>query len=226
MSQEIKVLIVDDHPLLRKGLRDLLEKDHEIEVIGEAENGAQALEASNRLKPDILVLDIDMPVLDGIEVARILKKSRSSPRVIFLTIHKDRSLLRSIRALGARGYVLKDSALTDIVDCIKAVIQGKTFVSKEMESHIQDKSISDERISGLVILEKLTPTEVRVLGMIANSRTNNEIADEFSVSIRTVENHRYNICQKLDLKGSHALFKFAVSNKTAILNAIRLGEST
>lgn len=217
----VRLVIVDDHPVLRMGLRDLLSAVPEFDVIGEAENGAQALELIDTVSPDLAIVDIDMPVLDGIELAKLLRSKQVRTHIVFLTIHRDRSLYRSLARMGVRGYVLKDSATEEIVDCVRAVVSGDRFVSPQV--------ISVGESAGptlLVGIESLTLSEIRVLALISDSRTNREIAEGLSVSVRTIETHRYNICSKLDLKGSHALLKFAVENKSSILNAYKLRETT
>jgi DNA-binding NarL/FixJ family response regulator len=223
---EIRVAIVDDHPLIRKALEDLLRSEAGISVIGEASNGAKGLELIVSAKPDIAVIDIDMPVLDGIELARLLKKQGSKTLLIFLTILKDRSLIRSMAELGARGYVLKDSAMEEVVECVRAVAAGERWLSPKLN----EIAPIDERTSvapgKLADLGQLTPTELKVLALIAHSRTNREIADELSVSVRTIETHRYNICSKFDLKGSHSLLRFAAAYKRQILTALNLSDAT
>ena len=221
----IRVLIADDHPLLRHGLRVVLSQQRDIDVVGQAENGAQALEIIDKTDPDVVILDIDMPVLDGVETARLMTGRQSRAKIIFLTIHKNRSLLRSLPRLGVSGYVLKDSAMEEIVECIRAVHSGNTYFSpliseKPGERPADGGAFPAEAIEGLTEMEKA------VLLEISRSRTNREIGDTLFISVRTVETHRYNICSKLGLKGPHSLLKFAVANADAIAGAIRLSSST
>ncbi len=219
---DISLVIIDDHPILRKGLRDLLRDVPGFRVVGEAENGARALELIEDVAPDIAIVDVDMPVMDGIDLVKMLRKNRVSIEIIYLTIHKDRSLLRSLSRFGVKGYVLKDSATEEIIDCVKAVAAGERFVSPKLERERNDPEAAEKpQLSGI---ETLTAGELRVLSLIALSRTNREIAGELFISVRTVETHRYNICFKLGLKGPHVLLKFAVSNKKRILNAHNLRE--
>jgi DNA-binding NarL/FixJ family response regulator len=193
--------------------------------VGHAENGAQALELIEVTNPDIAIIDIDMPIRDGIELVKMLRKHGIEIKIIFLTIHKDRSLLRSLTSLGVKGYVLKDSAIDEIVDCVRAAEAGERFVSPKLE---RQRHANEVRFDGatLVGVETLTPSELRILYLISLSRTSREIANELGISVRTVETHRYNIGSKLDLKGTHASQKIAVEHKPQILNAHNLRETT
>ena len=217
METEIKVVIADDHPLVRDGLRRALEATANLKLVAEAGDGQTALDRILALKPDVAVLDIDMPALDGFAVARTLREKGSTTALIFLTIHRDEDFFNEALDLGAQGYVLKDSAATDIVTGIKAVTAGEHFTSPAMTSYLINRTrrAADFR-RRKPSLNDLTPTERRVLQLIADYKTSKEIADELGVSYRTVETHRANICQKLELKGSHSLMKFALSHKAEL----------
>lgn len=216
MAKKVRIVIVDDHPIFRHGLAAAIEKNSDLKIVGAAENGQIALEMVEKTNPDIVILDVDMPVLDGIETARSLKESAEAPKTIFLTLHKDKSLLKSLKSLDVKGYVLKDSAITEIVECIRAVFAGKTYLSPALSDIILESGEADSDTETLALIEELTPAEKQVLHLITESKTNREIAEELFVSVRTVETHRYNICSKLNLSGTHALFKFAIKNKQMI----------
>lgn len=217
MKNEIRILIADDHPIFRQGLRQVIEKDSRLKVIAEAEDGEVALEQLVRHRPEIALLDIDMPSLDGFAVLRSAREQRLEVEVIFLTMHKDEMHFNEALNIGAKGYVLKDSAAADIVNCIKAVAAGQNYISPALSTHLLNRS---RRASELVEqrsgLSDLTPTERRVLALLADLKTNKEIANQLGVSVRTIENHRANICVKLDLRGAHALVKFAVQHKSEL----------
>lgn len=217
MGAEIRVVLADDHPVVRQGLRQAIESDQSLKVVAEAGDGHQALELVRRLKPEIVILDIDMPGLDGLAVARAIGEQNLGSEVIFLTIHREEDLFDAAISLGVKGYVLKDSALGDIVSGIKAVAAGQHYTSPALTTYLLNRkrraaSLAKERPG----LHALTATERRVLTLIADYKTTKEIADELFISPRTVETHRTNICHKLEIHGSHALMKFALSHKSQL----------
>lgn len=208
------ILLADDHPIFRHGLGSVIGKTDDFEIVAEAENGTEAIELATKLKPDVAILDVDMPVVDGIEAARRIRDASPTTRMVFLTMHRDRSILHAMDELGVSGYVLKDAAMNEIAECIDTVINGNKYLSPSVVTLKSDGPRSFAvRIPEL---DLLTKGEIRVLQMIARSRTNREIAAELFVSVRTVETHRYNICTKLGLTGPHALFKFASDNRALI----------
>ena len=217
MQQEIRIVIADDHPLMRQGLRQVIEIEPHLKVVGEAANGSDALAMIEQLQPDAAILDVDMPHQDGFQVARALAATKNPAAIIFLTIHSEEQMFHAALDLGAKGYVLKDSAIDDIVTAINEVVSGRAFTSLPMTTYFTGRQnynhVPDEQQTGL---RQLTPTEHRILKLLADYKTNKDIAGELSVSPRTVETHRLRICQKLNLQGSHALMKFAVQYKSLI----------
>ncbi len=217
MKHEIRVVIADDHPLMRQGLRQMIEAESNLNIIGEARNGSEALSMVQELKPDVAILDVDMPHQDGFQVARALQASNNPSAIIFLTMHSDEAMFHAALDLGAKGYVLKDSAIDDIVTAINEAIAGRSFTSLPVTTYFSNrqnqKQIPDDQQLGL---SQLTTTEYRILKFLADYKTSKQIAEELSVSARTVETHRSRICQKLTLQGSHALMKFAVQHKALL----------
>lgn len=217
MKQEIRIVIADDHPLVRQGLRQVIEIEPHLKIVGEAGNGSEALSMIEELQPDVAILDVDMPHQDGFQVARSLAASKNPAAIIFLTIHSEEQMFHAALDLGAKGYVLKDSAIDDIVTAINEVTRGRTFTSLPMTTYFSRRqnynAVFDEPQPRL---RQLTPTEHRILKLLADYKTNKDIAEELSVSPRTIETHRARICQKLDLQGSHALMKFAVQYKSLL----------
>lgn len=213
----IRILIADDHPLIRKGLRQVIEAETNFEVIGEAADGRQALGLILQNQPRIAILDVTMPELGGFEVADELRQHRLATAVIFLTMHKDKTLFNKALNLGAKGYVLKDSALDEIVDALNAVANGQPFVSAALSGYLLRRmdriGLLAQQVPGL---NDLTPTEKRVLKLIAQYKTSKEIAEALHIHYRTVDNHRTNISNKLGLQGSHALLKFAVEHQAEL----------
>lgn len=211
--KEVRVLIADDHALLRHGLRQVIEAAEEMKVVCEANNGRDALEQARSLRPDVAILDVDMPVLDGFGAARAMRQLEPRVEVIFLTVHRERDLLSEALELGAKGYVLKDSAISDIISAVRAVAAGQHYTSPALISHLVDRGSRSTKDTQAAGIQSLTQTERRILKLIAEYKTSKQIADELFVSHRTVQTHRTNICQKLNLEGNHALMKFALANK-------------
>jgi DNA-binding NarL/FixJ family response regulator len=218
MAREMKIVIVDDHPIVRQGLRQSIETEAGFKVVGEAGDGHAGLELIDQLKPDIAVIDVNMPGLDGFGTARAIRERQYPVETIFLTIHREEDLFKEAIALGARGYVLKDSAVTDIVSSIRAVAAGQHFTSPALTTYLVSLGTAGAKSQeSSSPLESLTPTEQRILKLIAEYKTSKEIAAELYVSPRTVETHRTNISNKLNLRGSHALMKFALLHKSELL---------
>lgn len=216
MSEQIRIVIADDFPISRRGLSSTLEQVPQISVVGEAADGLSALELVDLQKPDIVILDVDMPNMDGIEVARLLKSRGDKTKKIFLTMHKDALILKSLKQLGVKGYVLKDSAVEDIVNCVNAVAGGGTFLSPSLNDLLFDSSVEPQPAISFDEIEHLTKTEKQVLRLISESMTNREIAESLFISVRTVEAHRHNICSKIGVSGTNALLKFAILNKNRL----------
>lgn len=214
MSPEIRIVIADDHPVFRRGLQMVITSDPMLKVVGEASGGTEAVSLIQTLHPDVAVLDIDMPDKNGFDVVRSVQILPSVPKIVFLTMHQDEALFNGAFDLGAQGYLLKDSAVTDIIKSIKAVAAGEHFISSSLSTFLVNRSRrSVSLLERKPTIEDLTPTERRVLRLIAENKTSKEIADLLCISLRTVENHRAHICQKLDLRGAHALLKFALTHK-------------
>lgn len=217
MTTELSIIIADDHPIFRNGLRTVIEATPNLSVVAEAEDGRAALESIKSFKPDVAVLDLDMPNMDGLEVMREIRSLDLPTQVIILTMHKADTLFNTALDLGVKGYVLKDSALIEIISAIRAVSTGQSFISSQMSDQLLKRT---RRASELAArkpgLSDLTQTETRILRLIADDKTSREIADALFISVRTVEHHRANICTKLDLHGSNVLLKFAVAHKSEL----------
>ena len=217
MKNEIRVMIADDHPVVRQGLRQTIESDSTLKVVAEAGDGQAALAQIQELKPTIAVIDVDMPRLDGLGVAREIRKKRLPVEIIFLTIHGEEDLFHAAMDLGSKGYLLKDSALTEIVKALRAVAEGNYYVTPSLTAYLVHRRSSAQMFaSEKPGLANLTPTERRILGMVAEGKSSKSIAEELFIHYRTVENHRTNICQKLGLQGHNALFKFALQHKAEL----------
>jgi len=217
MGEEIRIVIADDHPVVRQGLRLMIETDRALKVVAEAGDGQTALDEIQRLRPQVAVLDIDMPLMDGFTVAREIARLKLPVEVVFLTIHREEELFQAALDLGALGYVLKDSAATDIIAAVKAAAAGQPYLSPALSPYLLKRSQSAAALTKAKPgINDLTPTERRILKMVAEEKTSKEIAEELFISPRTVETHRTNIARKLELHGSLALIKFAVAHKSEL----------
>jgi len=209
-NTELNIIIADDHTIFRRGLRMVIETEPRLKVIAEAADGETALDLIQTHLPNIAVLDMDMPPPDGLGVARIIREKQWPVEIVFLTMHKTEAAFNLALDLGVKGYVLKDGAANEVISCIKAVAAGQSFISPELSGHLINRLGRAQQPSGINLL---TSAERRVLRLLADAKTNKEIAETLFVSVRTIEHHRSNICSKLGLNGAHALLKFALAHK-------------
>jgi DNA-binding NarL/FixJ family response regulator len=208
----IKVLIADDHAIVRAGLRAVINAETELVLIGEATGGVDAIEQVKSLAPDILVLDISMPDLDGIEVIKSLRKDEVNCKILILTVHEDEALLREVLKLGASGYIIKHAAETELISAINAVIRGDLYIHPKMiRALIEPEKRHSKKLNGNH--EPLTAREEDVLRLIVQGYTNKQVAEELNISTRTVEGHRANLTEKLGIRNRVDLLRYAKSNK-------------
>ncbi len=212
MNDKIQILIADDHPIVRQGLRQIIESDAGLEVVCETGDGEATLAAARKFRPRMIILDLDLPKMDGFQVIKALHQEKIEAKVIFLTVHREERVMRNALSLGGAAYVLKDSAVTDIIAAIRAVSENLAFVSPAMTAYL----IKPQRTKSKGNLQSLTPAELRVLRHIAQYKTTREIAEALCVSPRTIESHRATITQKLGLHGSHSLMRYALQHLAEI----------
>jgi len=207
----IRVLLADDHKLIRAGLRLVVDQQADLSVVGEADDGRQAVELAKSLKPDVVVMDIGMPNLNGIEAARQIREIRPDAAVVMLSMHSDEGYVLRALGAGARAYLLKDSATTDLVQAIRAVVEGKSFFSPAVSKVLLQDYVRKLRRSGAEdSYDLLSPREREVLQLVAEGKSNKEVASLLNLSVYTVETHRAKIMQKLNLKGVPELILYAV----------------
>jgi len=207
-SKKIRVLLADDHAILRKGVRLLINSQPDMEVVGEAKTGREAIDETRKLKPDIVVMDVSMPELNGIEGTRQICDELTQTKVIGLSMHRDSVYVREILRAGARGYLLKDSEDDDLVKAIRSVARGEAFLSPA----ISDAVLTDYRKHVSNPVDLLTSREREVLTMIADGKTNKEIANVLNLSVYTVESHRGSVMEKLNLHNTGDIVRFAIRN--------------
>jgi two-component system response regulator NreC len=209
--KKIRVVVADDHTMIRSGLRALLDRESDIEVVGEAPDGRQAIQKAQELLPDVILLDIAMPNLNGIEAARQISSRHEGMGIVILSMHSDEGyVLRALKA-GARGYLLKDSPETDVMNAVRAVSAGKAYFSPEISRIMAEDYLRQMQQRGVEdSYELLTPREREMLQMLAEGKSSKEIANLLDLSLHTVETHRSNIFQKLNLHSIPELILYAV----------------
>ena len=208
MKKKIRILLVDDHRMVRQGFRMILEAQEDMEVIGVAGNGHDAVEMARNLKPDVVVMDVPMPGLNGIEAARRIREAEPLVRVLALSVHRDGVYVREIVRAGAEGYILKESADSELIAAVRAVAAGNSYLSPEVAGAV----LKDYRKHATNPLDLLSSREREVLQSIAEGKTNKEIATNLSLSVYTVDGHRTRIMEKLGLHSIGELVRFAVRN--------------
>lgn len=207
-NTKIRVLLADDHAILRKGVRMLIHTQPDMEVVGEARTGREAIAEARRLKPDIVVMDVSMPELNGIEGTRQICDELTRTKVIALSMHKDSVYVREILRAGARGYVLKDSEDEDLLKAVRCVFRGEAYLSPA----VSDAVLTDYRKQVTNPVDLLTSREREILTMVAEGKTNKEIAQALNLSVYTVESHRGSAMEKLNLHNTGDIVRFALRN--------------
>ena len=217
MNEEVKILLADDHPIFREGLIKIIQKEKFFKVCKCIGNGDTALEYIRNKKPEIAVLDISMPGLSGIQISKAIMTENLPTLPIILTMYNDEEYLDEAMENEVRGYLLKESTSTEIVDCIKTVLQGGYYISKELTDYlIKNKKTKTTKDEIFKLLEKLTPSERQILKLLAQNKTSTQIAEKMYLSHRTIQNHRMNICHKIGLCGHNKLLLFAIEHKSLL----------
>jgi len=211
VERKIRILLADDHNIMRRGLRLLLERQPGFEVVAEAADGREATERAEATRPDIVVLDIAMPNMSGIEAAQRIRALLPQAEIVILSMHSDESYVLRALKVGAKGYLLKDSAESDLIDAIKAVSEGKAFFSPEISKILVEDYVRDMRKRGAEdSYELLTSREREILHLLAEGKSNKDIATLLDLSLYTVETHRRNLQDKLNLHSLAELILYAV----------------
>jgi DNA-binding NarL/FixJ family response regulator len=207
----IRVIVADDHTIIRSGLKALLDREPDIEVVAEAADGRQAVQKAQELQPEVVLLDIAMPNLNGIEAARQIAAKHERMGIIILSMHSDESYVLKALKAGARGYLLKDSSESDVMNAVRAVNAGKAYFSPEISRMMADDYLRQMQQRGVEdSYELLTSREREILQMLAEGKSNKDVANLLNLSLHTVETHRSNILQKLNLHSVPELILYAV----------------
>ncbi len=212
MNDKIRILLADDHKILREGIRSLLEDHTDMVVVGEAEDGRTAVQMAGELQPDVVVMDIGMPLLNGLEATRQIKRDYPNVKILILTVHDNEEYIRQVLAAGALGYVLKYAAASELFLAIRCVHRGEAVLSPAITQQV----IQDYLRWGEVVpddIDSLTPREREILQLIAEGYANKEIGAILQISTKTVKSHRANLMNKLDLHNHGELIKFAIQKK-------------
>jgi DNA-binding NarL/FixJ family response regulator len=207
-----KIILADDHVLIRQGLKKLIEENKMLEVIGEAGDGLELLDVLENHEPNLIILDISMPQLRGIEVINEAKRLCQNVKILMITMHKSEQYFLCAMSAGADGYLLKEDSDSELLTAIDMVMEGEMYISPHLAEEFSDEVIKTYREKGVFPCETLTNREVEVLKLVAEGLTSKEIAEILSISIRTVEHHRANLLKKLNLKNTADLIKHAIQN--------------
>ena len=218
IHNKTRILVADDHPIFLRGLAQIIETDVAFTIVAEASHGEQALQLMREEQPDIAVLDINMPKKDGFEVVNEMRsQGLSGTKIVFLTMYDDESYLDSALDLGVSGYLLKENATGEVLHCLRAILNGRLYISPTLSGYLvarqQQREALLQKVTGL---DSLTPSERKILRLLARGLTSRDMAATLHISIRTVQNHRNNICRKLDLRGHNKLLEFAIQHKSEL----------
>lgn len=210
------ILVVDDHQLVLDGLVSIVKEMNDFEIIASARNGKEGLQLAETFKPEIILMDIDMPVMNGLEATRRIKSSVKDSKIIMLTMHNEASLIKKVMDIGADGYLLKNSDREEFHNALCSVSKGKSYFSAEVTERLLNPSLNKnstfETDTDTIQLAKLTEREIDILKLIAEGLSNKEVGDKLFISHRTVDTHRTNLMKKLDVHNIAGLIKFAIKN--------------
>ena len=212
----IRVVIADDHHLVRQGLRALLENSREVEVVGEASTGYEAVELAEKFQPDVVVMDLSMPRLDGVQAATRILELRTPTEIVVVSMHADTAIVQNLVRRGVKGYLLKDALATELMFAIRSASAGKLYLSPTISEAVMNMLMTP---SGTDVVVELTPREREVLQLVAEGHTNTSIANILSISVKTVEKHRANLMNKLEADDLATLIRVAIKRRLIFTDA-------
>lgn len=204
----IRILITDDHQLFREGIANLLSASTHIDIVGWAENGQQAIEKARKLKPDIVIMDLGLPIINGVDVTRFLNKELPATKVLVLSMHADKNYIKETLEAGAYGYLFKDCTYDQLIEAINTVYQGKKYLSNKITEVLIEDYLNKDAVSESI--PELSVREAEILKLIAEGKTTKEIADLLFISVKTVGTHKKHILENLQLKSTADIIKYAI----------------
>jgi DNA-binding NarL/FixJ family response regulator len=207
---KLRVFVADDHAVLRDGLKALVSAQPDMEIVGEAENGQATYEKAKELMPDVVLMDISMPELNGVQATELLIRDCPRTKILVLTAYKDRGYLDRLLKVGASGFILKLSAAEELIGAIRLVAEGKTYLDPQMVDRIAEGYVRSKTLKGEVRQRELTSREEEVLQLIARGYSNKEISTQLKIAVKTVESHKANLMQKLELRSRTEIVRYAV----------------
>ncbi len=207
---KLRVFVADDHAVLRDGLKALVSAQPDMEIVGEAENGRTTYEKAKELMPDVVLMDISMPELNGVQATELLRRECPSTRILVLTAYKDKGYLDRLLKVGAAGFILKLSAAEELIGAIRLVAEGRTYLDPQMVDRIAEGYVRSKTLKGEVRQRELTAREEEVLRLIARGYSNKEISNQLKIAVKTVESHKANLMQKLELRSRTEIVRYAV----------------
>lgn len=211
LNEKNRIVIAEDHTILREGLRSLLSSHSDFEIVGEAEDGREAIRCVENLSPDLVLMDLSMPRMNGMGAIREIKKRFPETKILALTVHKTEEYVLATLEAGSDGYLLKDATHEELVIAIRSVLKGKPYLSPGISDRVIEGYLEGQKFVGSsTLLDTLTPREQEILQLIAEGYKNKEISEHLCISIKTVDKHRTNLMQKLDLHNASALTAFAI----------------
>lgn len=206
----IRIIVAEDHNLVRQGIRALLEQSGEVEIVGEAATGEVAVQLAEKCQPDIVIMDLSMPRLDGAQAAERILDLRQPTQIIILSMHADTTMIQQLLRRGVKGYLLKDAVMEELMLAVRAVSQGKMFLSPSISEPVMTLLLSPPDAAAVSAADLLTPREREVLQLVAEGHTNNSIADTLTISVKTVEKHRASVMSKLEVHDLASLVREAI----------------
>ena len=207
---KLRVFVADDHAVLRDGLKALVSAQPDMEIVGEADNGKTTYETAKELLPDVVLMDISMPELNGVQATELLRRECPSIKILVLTAYKDKGYLDRLLKIGASGFILKLSAAEELIGAIRLVAGGGIYLDPQMADRITDGYVRSQFLKGEVRQRELTPREEEILRLIAQGYSNKEISSELKIAVKTVESHKANLMQKLELRNRTEIVRYAV----------------